>query len=201
MKRNSVKTKKIALTAILAAAAAVLIFINFPVPALMPSFIKFDISDMPALLASFTMGPLSGVVVAFIKNLVNFILGSSTMGVGELSNFLLACLFVVPAGFIYKSNRTFKGACIGAVTGAFAMSICGVFTNYFIVYPAYETIMGLPMPAIIGMYNAINPACDTLLEALVWFNLPFTFIKASINAAIVFLIYKRLSNLIKKFDK
>jgi len=192
-KKNRIKM--ITTTAILAAVSTVLMFLDTPLP-FMPSFIKFDISDMPALLASFAMGPVSGVAVALIKNAVNLI-NTMTGGVGELSNFLLTCFFVVPAGLIYKKKRTFSGAVIGAAVGSAAMALLSLPSNYFIVYPIYTKI--IPMENIIGMYKAINPAVETLWDALIWFNLPFTFGKAVVNTVIVFLIYKRLSNLLKSF--
>ena len=69
----STKTHKIAVTAILSAAATVLMFLSFPIPFLIPPFIKMDFSELPALLAAFSMGPLSGVMVCLVKNLINLL--------------------------------------------------------------------------------------------------------------------------------
>ena len=74
-------------TAVLGAVSAVLMMLSFSVP-FMPSFIKMDFSELPALIASFSMGPLSGILVCLIKNLINVTM-TTTGGVGELSNFLL----------------------------------------------------------------------------------------------------------------
>ena len=84
----STKTHKIAVTAILSAAATVLMFLSFPIPFLIPPFIKMDFSELPALLAAFSLGPVSGVMVCLVKNLIN-LLFTTTSGVGELCNFLL----------------------------------------------------------------------------------------------------------------
>ncbi|MEG2930105.1 MAG: ECF transporter S component, partial [Oscillospiraceae bacterium] len=105
--------RKMTMTAMLAAVATVLMFFSFSVP-LMPSFIKLDFSELPALLAAFTFGPASGIMVCLVKNLVN-LLFTTTGGVGELSNFILGALFVFPAGFIYKKMRTRTGAIVGAM--------------------------------------------------------------------------------------
>lgn len=177
----------------LGALAASLMFISFNVP-LMPSFIKLDFSELPALIASFAVGPLSGVLVCLIKNLVNLPF-STTSGVGEFSNFILGCLFVLPAGIIYHKINTRKGAVIGSLTGALCMALGSVVTNYYIVYPAYSIF--LPMEAILDMYKAINPSISTLLQALVVFNMPFTFVKGMLNVIITFIIYKKISPLIK----
>ena len=64
------RTHKVTVTAMLSAVAFVLMFIEFPIPALIPAFVKLDISDLPELLAAFSLGPVYGVVVAFLKNLL-----------------------------------------------------------------------------------------------------------------------------------
>lgn len=160
----------------------------------MPSFLQLDFSELPALIASFSLGPLSGVAVCLIKNLVH-LLATSTGGVGELSNFLLGAAFVLPAGIIYKVKKDRLGALIGALTGAAAMALLSFPSNYFIVYPAYGLVM--PMEAILDMYRAINPNVKTLSDALVWFNMPFTFVKGLLSTAVTFLIYKRISPILK----
>lgn len=200
MDRTSVNAKPslartITVTGMLAAVASVLIVLNFQIPLLMPSFIKMDFSDLPALIASFALGPVSGVAVCLIKNLVNFLLASNTGGVGELSNFLLGVSFVAPAGILYRYIKGRKGALIGSVIGAVAMAVLSVFSNYYVVYPVYTALM--PMETILGMYQAINPKVETLWDALIWFNMPFTFIKGMASVAITMLIYKPLSPILK----
>ena len=182
------------MTALLSALATVLMFVSFSVP-FVPSFIKLDLSELPALIAAFSMGPLSGVAVCLVKNLVN-LLFTYSMGVGELCNFLLGVAFVLPAGLIYKKHNNRKGALIGALTGALTMGVISIFINYYLVYPVYAKLL-MPMDMILGMYQAINPKVSNLWQALCFFNAPFTFVKGLISVAITFLIYKRISPLIK----
>lgn len=191
MKR--IKTRKLTVTAILAAVSAVLMFFSFSVP-FMPPFIKMDFSELPALIASFALGPACGVSVSLIKNLVNLPF-STTSCVGELSNFILCCAFVFPAGLIYKRHKSKKGAVSGALVGAAASALISVVTNYFIVYPFYTAFM--PMENIIAAYRAINPNIENLLQALVCFNLPFTFVKCMCSVIITVIIYKKISPLLK----
>lgn len=186
-------TRKLTVTAMLAAVASVLMFIDFSVP-FMPSFIKMDVSEFPALLAAFALGPWYGVAVCLIKNLVNLIVHSSTGGVGELCNFLLGSFFVVPAGLIYAKNKTRKGAIIGSVIGAVCMALLSLPLNYYVTYPIYEKFM--PIDVIVGMYQAINPNVDGLFACLLTFNVPFTFLKGMLDVLITVLIYKRLSPLL-----
>ena len=192
MKRTN--TRKLTSVAMLAAVSTVLMFFSFNVP-LMPSFIKMDLSELPALLAAFTFGPMSGVAVCFIKNLIN-VFFTTTGGVGEISNFLLGAMFVAPAGFIYQKMKTKKGAIVASVVGAATMALLSVVTNYYIVYPVYSNLMA-PMEAILGAYRAINPNVETLIDALLWFNMPFTFIKGMVSVVITMLIYKPLAPILR----
>ena len=198
------KIYKVTLTAMLSAIAFALMFIEFPVP-VMPSFIKFDISDLPPLFASFALGPVYGVIAELIKNILHIIVkGTTSAGVGELSNFLLGAVFCLVAGFIYKSDKNKKRAVIGCIAGALAMGIICLPINYFIVYPAYVKFYKMPLEAIIGMYQAILgpvatiPTKNALFNCLLIFNVPFTFIKGLVDALICILIYKPLSVVIKK---
>ena len=191
-------TRRLVMTALLSALSFALMFFDFSVP-LMPSFIKMDLSELPALIASFSMGPLSGAAVCLIKNLLH-LLRSSTSGVGELSNFLLGVFFVVPAGLIYRMKPNRAGAIIGSLVGAAAMALLSVFSNYYVVYPIYTAF--LPMDAIIGMYQAINPSVKNLWECLWLFNMPFTFIKGMLSAVITIALYGRIEPLINgKVDR
>ena len=187
------RVRALAVTAMLSAAATVLMALDFPIPFLIPPFVKMDFSELPALLAAFALGPASGAAVCLVKNLVNLTM-SSTQGVGELCNFLLGICFVVPAGLIYKRRRTRSGALAGSLTGAAVMAVCSVPINYFISYPFYTTFM--PLDTIIGMYQALIPSVDGLLACLVIFNAPFTLLKGLLDMALAFLIYKPLSRLL-----
>lgn len=184
------KARKLTVTALLAALATVLMFFNFSVP-IMPGFIKVDFSDLPALLASFAFGPWSGVAVCFIKNLINLLTATTTNGIGELSNFILGVLFVFPAGLVYRLKKNRAGALAGSFIGAFTMAVVSVFTNYYIVYPVYTTMM--PLETIIKAYQVINPYVTDLWTALIYMNLPFTLVKGLLNVGLAFLVYKRLS--------
>lgn len=182
-------TRKITVTAMLSAVAAVLMMLEFPVP-LMPGFIKMDISELPALLASFSLGPIYGVAVCLVKNLIK-LFTTNTGGVGELANFTIGLFFVLPAGLIYKFRKTRGGAVAACLIGALVMAAASLPINYFITYPVYTKFM--PIDAIIGAYQAIRPGVNGLLECLITFNMPFTFVKGLIDAILCFLIYKPLS--------
>ncbi len=120
---------------------------------------------------------------------------TSSSGVGELANFLIGICFVIPAGLVYQSHKSRKGALSGSIIGAVVMAVISFPINYFIVYPFYTNFM--PMEAIVGAYQAILPSIKGLSDALLIFNVPFTFVKGMIDVVITFLVYKRLSPIIK----
>ena len=206
------RTHRIAVTAMLSAAATVLMFLEFPIPFLIPSFVELDFSELPALLAAFSLGPVSGVIVCLVKNVIKGLLFSGTGGVGEMCNFLLGICFVIPAGLIYRYKRTRSGALIGALAGAVIMALCSIPVNYFISYPVYTKF--LPMDVIISMYQEIIqsfngllsragapfalPAVNGLLGCLIAFNAPFTLLKGLLDMGLCFLIYKPLSPLLHR---
>ncbi len=196
MSKSTTRTHKLVVAAMLSAVAFVLQMIEISIP-LIPSFVKLDFSDLPALLGAFALGPLYGAGIELVKNIIHLPLGSSA-GVGELANFLMGAVFMLVAGFIYKFHKNRKGAALGSVIGALAMAILSLPLNYFIVYPAYVVIYGMPLEAIIGMYQEIVPSADSLIKCLIIFNLPFTFCKGIIDAILCFLIYKPLSPILHK---
>ena len=188
------KTKTVTGIAMLSALAYILMFFEVPIPMLLPSFIKMDFSELPALIAAFAYGPISGVAVCLIKNLIH-LMNTQTGGVGELVNFALGTIFVMTAGAIYKKNHTKSGAMIGALLGATAMAVGSLPLNYYIIYPIYENFM--PLETILAAYRAILPMVKNLWQCLLIFNLPFTLFKGLCAAAITFIIYKPLSPILK----
>jgi len=191
---STTNIRKITAIGMLSAISFILMFLDFPIPMLIPTFIKMDVSDLPALIGSFSLGPVAGVAICLVKNLLH-LMKTNTGGVGELSNFILSGTFVATAGVIYKLKKNRKGAFIGSLVGAVAMAVISVFSNYYLVYPVYTAFM--PMEAIIGAYKAINPNVENLWQCLIFFNMPFTFVKAMLSVIFTFVLYKKISPIIK----
>ena len=187
------RVRALTVTAMLSAVAFVLMFLEFSIPVLIPSFVKMDVSELPALLAAFGLGPVYGVVVCLVKNLFHLLV-TTTGGAGELGNFLLGACFVFPAGLIYRFHKSRKTAIVGSLVGAVIMAALSVPLNYYITYPVYANFM--PIDAIIAMYQELRPSVNGLLECLIFFNAPFTLFKGLVDALLCFLIYKPLSPLI-----
>ena len=122
------KLKYLAQIAILSAISAIIMLLEFPLW-FAPPFYKLDFSEVPILIGSFAMGPISGILMELLKNLLNLILnGTTTNFVGEFANFITGCALVVPAALIYKYKRTFAGAIIGILV----MFLCCIFSVFYL---------------------------------------------------------------------
>ena len=188
--KNSIRP--LAITAMLSAVGCVLMMLDFPIPMLIPAFVKMDVSELPALLASFSLGPAYGVAVCFVKNILAALFHGSTGGIGEVCNFLIGAAFTAVAGLIYQRHKSRRSAVIASLAGAAVMALVSVPVNYFISYPVYAAMFG-GIDAVLGAYQELRPGTDGLLECLLVFNLPFTVVKGLIDAALCFFIYKPLS--------
>lgn len=196
MKSRKANTRTIAVIAIMSALAFVFMLLEFSLP-FVPSFLKFDFSDLPAFLVSFSISPLAGVVVEFAKNLLHLPF-TSTGSIGEIANFIIGVAYVVPAGLVYKYHRTKRSALMGAIVGTVSASLVSVPVNYCITYPVYLRIFNISRDEIVKIYSALFPWVDSLINALVTINLPFTLFKGIVNVIITFLIYKPLSPILKE---
>ena len=192
--KNNIKIRYLVFTAVFSAISVVLMYLEISIP-IVPSFIKLDFSDLPALICSFAFGPLYGVLVCFLKNLLHLFASQSAL-IGELANFLMGSIFALTAGTFYKFHKTRGGAVTSSVIASFSMGVLSVPINLFVIYPLYYKF-GLAKEAILGMYQALVPSVNSIFGALCLFNLPFTVCKGLIVSLIAFFIYKPLSPLLK----
>ena len=196
--QNRSKLRTTVQIGMLGAIALVLMFFEFPIPFIAPPFIKMDFSEIPVLVGTFAMGPLAGVLIELLKNLLNLVIhGTTTMGVGELSNFIIGCAFVVPAGLFYRKKKTRVNALKGMAAGTLLMAAMGCLTNAFIMFPLYSTLMGIPMDSFIAMGTAIHPAIDNMVSFVILCMVPFNLLKGIVISFITLLLYKRLRVLLK----
>lgn len=182
---------------VLVAMAFVLMLFDFPIPGF-PPFLKFDISDLPALIGGFALGPVAGVTVEGGKILIKLLFtGSITGGVGEVANFIIGSSLVWVAAFVYHRNKTKKSAILGLLLGTIAMTIVGAVFNYFILIPLYASMYG-GMDAIIGMSAEGNSAISTFGGVIIIGITPFNILKGAIVSVITFASYKKVAPLINK---
>ncbi len=197
MTKTVSRSKWLALTAILSAMASVLYFLEMPVP-LMPAFIQFDFSMLPIFIGNIALGPLSGIVITVVKDLIHLIIkgAGATGGIGDLADFFTCMCSILPSGLIYKKFSNFKGMTVGLIVGCVSSALLsGLVFNAIVVYPLYDKFI-LPMTAIIGMYKQIRPSANGLWEVLAIFNTPYT-LKCVVISIIAVIIAKPLSSLLK----
>ncbi len=193
------KTRMVAVVGIFGALATILYvvpFLRFPLP-LLPTFLEFNFSDIPTLIAGFTYGPLVAFFIHLVKILIKLPM-TSTAFVGELADFVIGLLFVLPATIYYKRNKTKKGALIGLLISLIIATICACFINRYILIPFYTKTFG--MEAVLGMAQSANSNISDVKWSLVlWGVLPFNLLKNIIVCALTFILYKKISYVIKKY--
>lgn len=195
--KKKMTTKMITQIGMLGAIAAVLMLFEIPLP-FAPSFYKIDFSEVPVLIGSFSMGPIAGALIELVKIILKLLLkGSTTVGIGDVANFVVGCSFCVPAGIIYKKSRTKKGAIIGMTFGTLFMTLLGCFTNAYILLPTYATAFHMPMDALIEMGTKVNASIDSLLTFVMFAVAPFNILKGVLTSVIVLCIYKKISPILK----
>ena len=194
--KKRINVYRLVLLALFAAISSVLMYLEFALP-IFPGFLKLDFSEFPALIAAFMFGPLGGIAVALVKNLLHLPV-SLTGGVGELANFVISSALVGTAGLIYKFRKTKSGALIGMAAGTVAMCVTGFLANYFVMLPLYDRVMGFTEEKIVAISSAIIPFIKNKFDVVLWSITPFNLFKGIIMSTITFLLYKHLSTLIKK---
>ena len=178
--------------ATLSALAVALYAVEIPVVA----FYRLDLSTLPAILAGFAMGPAQGLAVVAVKNLVRMPVSDSVC-VGELADMLMSGAFVAAAGLLYARDRTRRGAYRALAAGTAAMTAAGILTNYFVLIPAYQALMGMSAQSILAMGAAVHPWIDSMEKLAVCVAGPFNLLKGGVLSAVTAGIYKRVSPLLR----
>lgn len=194
------KTKKLVMAALLGALAAILMVLDFNVP-LAPGFIKFDFSDFPVLIGGFVFGPLTGVLIAFLKIVLNLLFKpTTTMFVGEASNFLLSVCYMGVACLFYRKHRTKKGAVIGMALATVTTSLFAIASNILVMFPMYAKLFGMSIEQIVGMVSAVNPFVKDVTTMVIASLVPFNLFKYGVISLITFIFYKKIEVILKKYS-
>ena len=179
MQKNT--TKVIAGTGIFSAIALVVSLLEFPIFTPAP-FLKLDFSLVFILLAGFAFGPISGITASLIKELFRFVIGSSTGGVGEIANFIITVAFIIIPTLVYTKKKGLKVVILTLVIGCVMHVLCSLLANRYVNFPLF-----------------MGEGAKQAFQSLWVYVLAFNAIKAVAVSAITVLVYKKISNLIKKF--
>ncbi len=195
---RSVRTRRIAVCAILTAMASILMYLEFPLTFLGISDIaKYDFSEIPVLVGAFALGPIYGVIIELLKNLIH-LPATGTSGVGELSNFLVGSIFSFTAGAIYSKFKTRKGALVSMLIATVVFTALAIPLNWFVNIPFYIKVFNFPMEAIVATCAAVNPLVKDKMTVILYTFVPLNLIKGIVASFVTFWIYKPISNLIHK---
>ncbi|BFL73001.1 ECF transporter S component [Anaerococcus sp.] len=191
---KSFSLDRITKVGILSALSYGLMFIQVPIP-IAPPFMKLDLADVPSLIGGFALGPWYGVMIQFIKNLLNL---SKTMtgGVGELSNFIVGSTFVLVSSLIYRNNKTKKNSILSLILGVLAMSAVATISNAFVVFPLYGKAMNMDLSAFAAQAGK-NSLVKNYFTLMIFSIAPFNIIKGAVASIVTELIYKRISPILK----
>lgn len=185
MNNVTAKTSYLIKVALMASISVILMYFEFPIFPAFP-WLKIDASDLPALIGSFAFGPLTGVIIEALKNVLKILVKSTTSGgVGELANFIIGSTFVGTAGMIYKFKKTRINAVISLIIGTIVLGIVGALANMYILIPLYMPDMS-KNDLMIYITNGV---------------IPINLIKGAGISAITLVIYKRISVIINKDNK
>lgn len=186
--------------AMYSALAFVLYNIKFPLPGIFPSFLDIQISELPALIAGFSMGPISGCLVIIIKGLFKSAI-TSTSFVGELTDVLLGICFVVPSSLIYNSKKNKKTALIGLVVGSLLLTVMAIIVNRFISVPLLIKVSEGGWEPLLNMASSLYNRDITKETFYKWYLgvgiLPFNLLRCFIVSAVTYFLYPRLKRPLK----
>lgn len=162
---------------ILSAIGVILMLFQIPVVPAFP-WLQIDLSDIPALIGGFAFGPLAGVIIEALKNVLHILVsGSSTGGVGEIANFLIGVSFVWPASYIYNREKTKKNAIIGMIVGTISIIIMGILANIYILLPLFH----------------ISFKGKALLTYILVGIIPMNLLKSILISVITLILYNKLA--------
>ena len=205
-KKTGIKTKvfttrMMAMVGMFSAISAILMLFEVPLPFLAPFFYKIDLSEIPAMIATFAFGPVAGIMVVFFKVVLNlFINSTTTVFVGEFANFMVGCSLILPAAIVYEFKKTKKNAINAVIVGTLSMTVFGAVFNAFYLLPTFSKLYGMDMDALIGFGTAINPAITNVTTFVILAVAPFNLIKGVVVSLITMIIYKPLSPIIKSHN-
>lgn len=196
---------RIAMIALFSALAAVLYIFNFSLPFAFPGFLEFRFSDIPVLIGTFALGPVSGCIIVVMMVLIKLVfVSTSTFFVGDFADILVGFALVIPVGVIYGRIRTFKGALLGMGVGTLISTALAIFLNRFLLVPAYVTLMfGGSWEPLLSMMTPLFPDCtqENFYTLYLWVSvLPFNLLRCLVASLVTLLVYKHISRAINRLN-
>lgn len=188
-------TKKMVIISMFGALSYVLMLVHLPIKYL--GFLEMEFSDVPAIVATIAYGPIVGIFIELIKNVIKVLTASTTGGTGELANFIVSVGYILPLGLVYhglKTKRKLLLSCIAAVVG---MVVTAIFVNYFITVPLYASLFG-GQEVVIGVCAKTVPAIKSLAGVVILGITPFNIVKGILMSVVGVLCYSAFGKVLTK---
>lgn len=194
--KNYFTATRISYIAIFTALSYVLYLFDFSLlPSTPVNFLKLDFSNVFVMIGGFALGPVAGVIIAVLKELIHALTVGNTMFVGELANILFVLPYMLIPTIIYKKHKGIKTVIISLAVGCLAQCAICFPVNYLLNFPAFYMFSG---------FGSWQEGQQLAVDLWYWV-LVFNVTKTLIISAVVMLLYKPLSKLIKltgaKFSK
>jgi len=195
--KHALTTRRITRAGVLAAVAAILYAL--PGIPIITSIYKLDFSNVPVILAGLMAGPLDAIAVLLVKDLTG-LLHSSSMGVGELADFLTCIALILPVCLINRGSAKPLRLVVAFASGIVAMALVGALVNYYVMIPFYVAVMNFPLEGIIAMIQGVIPAVDSLLKLVLYATAPFNLLKGTIVCAMAYPVYRALMGISRRHN-
>ncbi len=196
--REKMSTRTMVKTAVLSVLAFLIMYLEMPLW-FTPPFLKVDLSDIPALIGAFSLGPVAGVIIELLKNILNLAIeGTTTGAVGELANFFVGSIFVFTAGIIYQKHKSFKSAILGMIAGTVAMTLAASVLNYYFLIPFYAKLFGVSVDQYVELGAQVNRFVTDYKSFILYGIVPFNFLKGVMVSFITIPLYKRVSPILHR---
>ena len=177
MKRN---TKHLVTLAMLAAVSVLLMYlVRFPIFPAAP-FLEYDMADVPILIGTFLLGPISGLILTVVVSIIQAMTVSAGSGwIGAIMHICATGGFVIAAGLLYQKFKTRKGAAAALIAGSLVMTLLMIPLNLIFTV----RFLGAPREVVVAM----------LIPTII----PFNLIKAFANSIITFAVYKSVARVLR----
>ena len=182
--RNPRVEKLVKMSLLCAMSVALMYAVRFP---LILAYLEYDMADVPMLIGAFIYGPFWGLLLVGVVSALQALTVSAGSGwIGFVMHFVATGAYVLVAGTIYRGKRTLGGALLGLLFGSLAMTLIMVPMNLWL------------SPLFLMSAEMDYASARGAIRSIIWSFVAFNAIKAGVNSAVTYFLYKPVSRLFKK---
>jgi riboflavin transporter FmnP len=187
---------------LLATMGFLIMYIAFPVP-MIPGFLTLDFSDLPALIGMMMYGPVAGIIIETIKNILHVLLSGSltVVPVGEMANLAAGSILIVVAWLFYRRKKSVSALAVGMAVATITMTLIMAVANYYLIFPGYARFLGFSVDQAVSFARAANRSINNLLTLIVYGVMPFNLLKGMLLTLLIIPVFARLRRFIESKRK